>query len=316
MTVSASTGRIVYEAPGSVFPVPFSYASAADVKLTRLAVSTGVETLLLLGADYSLSGGNATLTAPLVSGQRLAIALVPPLTQTVDLVEGGRFSAEAIERGLDNQARVSQGLSQRLDRALVLPVSTLAAPVTMEQPAPGAVLRWDDTATRVVSDETLGAILADAASQAEVEAARDAALAAAAAAAASAASAQSALTAINLVAPTILDAGQKAAWALNLMGLANGLTQLMRLFAIYAGQLYGLIKDYGWGPDLTATQEDYGWGDCPATCVVDYGWGWPVAPMDNGQAISLPILVPSLCPIITPVPPSPPPVDTGGDGEC
>jgi hypothetical protein len=186
----------------------------------------------------------------------------------------------------------------------------------MEQPAPGAVLRWDDTATRVVSDETLGAILADAASQAEVEAARDAALAAAAAAAASAASAQSALTAINLVAPTILDAGQKAAWALNLMGLANGLTQLMRLFAIYAGQLYGLIKDYGWGPDLTATQEDYGWGDCPATCVVDYGWGWPVAPMDNGQAISLPILVPSLCPIITPVPPSPPPVDTGGDGEC
>lgn len=316
MTVSASTGRVVYDAPGSVFPVPFSYASAADVQVTRLVVATGAETLLLNGADYSLSGGSVTLTAALVTGQRLAIAIAPPLTQTIDLVEGGRFSAEAIERGLDNQARISQGLSQRLDRALVLPVSTIADPVTMDQPAPGAVLRWDDTATRVTSDQTLGATLADAASQSEVEAARDAALAAAASAAASAASAQAALTSINLVAPTLLEAGQKAAWALNLMGLANGLTQLMRLFAVYAGQLYGLIKDYGWGADLTAVQEDYGWGNCPATCVVDYGWGWPVAPMDNASAISLPILVPSLCPIITPVPPPPSPVDTGGDGEC
>ena len=316
MTVSASTGRVVYDAPGAVFPVPFSYASAADVQITRLVVATGSETLLLNGADYSLSGGNVTLTAPLVSGQRLAIAIAPPLTQTVDLVEGGRFSAEAIERGLDNQARISQGLSQRLDRALVLPVSTIADPVAMDQPAPGAVLRWDDTATRVVSDQTLGATLADAASQSEVEAARDAALAAAAAAAGSAASAQAALTAINLVAPTILDAGQKAAWALNLMGLANGLLQALYAITPYVSQLFGFLKDYGWVNQTPARTVDYGWVGCSAECESDYGWLWSVIPINQGAAVQLPMLVPSPCPIITPVPPPPPPVDTGGDGEC
>lgn len=111
----------------TVFDYEFRILDATHIKVIRS--QGGVETVLSLGSDYSVSGvgasggGQVTTSAAPTAAQTLIILRNAPLTQEVDLENQGPFFAQTIEDALDLAAMRDQQLSERLDRAVVLPAS-------------------------------------------------------------------------------------------------------------------------------------------------------------------------------------------------
>ncbi len=105
------------------FDIP--YQKAADIRVLRRVLSTGVETQLAHLSDYSLAssgtGGRLTLASPLPTGHRLVVVRAPEPVQETDLIENDTYSAETLERALDYGIMVSARLADLLSRALVLP---------------------------------------------------------------------------------------------------------------------------------------------------------------------------------------------------
>jgi hypothetical protein len=113
-----------------------------------------------LDSDYSVSlnvdqdalpGGTITYPitgSPLAAGEKLTITSDLAYEQTTDLLGGGAFNARVIEDGLDRTVIQIQQLEERLDRALVVPVSSA---VSAELPTPEAshLLVWNASGTAV-----------------------------------------------------------------------------------------------------------------------------------------------------------------------
>lgn len=107
MTVSTTESQIDYTGNGAtVFAIPFLFLANGDLVLTKMDANDLVTTLVL-GSDYTLSGaknpsgGTATLTAPLTTGNRLRIARVMTPVQETDLRNQGKFYQQTIEDAFD-----------------------------------------------------------------------------------------------------------------------------------------------------------------------------------------------------------------------
>lgn len=127
MTVTSTTNRVSYAGSGTTGPFTFTFyvLEAADLKVYKRSTA-GVETLLTITTDYSVSGvgnpagGTVTTVAAVAVGETLVVVRDAVNTQTADYVEGDAFPAATHEAALDRRTMVSQRLSERLDRALVL----------------------------------------------------------------------------------------------------------------------------------------------------------------------------------------------------
>lgn len=145
MTLEVDTTRILYSGTGSTgpFAVPFLFSVNSHVKVARQAAS-GTITELAEGDDYTLSGGPdagmVTLSTALAAAsgsnpaERLAIWRKRPLTQEVDLSVNDPYRSTIIEGALDTLTQIDQELSERIDRAISLPV-TDSVGATTELPA-------------------------------------------------------------------------------------------------------------------------------------------------------------------------------------
>ncbi len=129
MTISSEVSRNDYVGNGatSVYPYTFRIIASSDLLVTW-ADTAGVETILTLDVDYTVSGvgsgggGNVTLTGGnLTSGYALTIRRVRPLTQETDVRNQGAFYPETHEDAFDHQIMVSQQLDDSMERALKLP---------------------------------------------------------------------------------------------------------------------------------------------------------------------------------------------------
>lgn len=149
MTVTSTINRCSYAGNGSTkaFAVPFLFIADADVQVV-LRNQDDNEVILEPGVDYGLSGsGNAyggvlTLAEAPGSGQTLVVRRIPSIVQEVDYMENGPFAAETHERALDRLTMICQSLSERLDRAVSLRVSSAVKNVTMPDPQDGRALIW------------------------------------------------------------------------------------------------------------------------------------------------------------------------------
>lgn len=160
MTVSSTVrraGPFVGNDSASAFPFAFKVFSAADVYVVRLNTTTGVEQVLALTADYTVSvnadqhanpGGTVTLTGgALATGYALTITSnILPLQQT-DLTNQGGFYPSVINNALDKLTVLIQQALERLDRALSVPLSSDTG-LDTELPPPIAnhFLAWNDAA--------------------------------------------------------------------------------------------------------------------------------------------------------------------------
>ena len=157
MTVSSTASSNDYVGDGTVSVYPYTYRIFTDTDLvvTRSNPTTGVETTLQLGVDYSVSGvgspsgGNVFLTSNLPPSWRLNIRRVLPLVQELDVRNQGTFLPENHERAFDKLVMIDQ--QQQIDIARSLRLGETAVGVKTKLPAPVAlrVLRWNAAADAI-----------------------------------------------------------------------------------------------------------------------------------------------------------------------
>ena len=116
MTISNQTQQISYTAVGNTgeaFTIPFPFDNDSEIVLLEGGTVQTQGTVYTLSGSGTDSGGTATYASTLspTAGATIIIARLLPLTQTMNLLETGRFSAEAIEAQAD---RVIMTLQQML----------------------------------------------------------------------------------------------------------------------------------------------------------------------------------------------------------
>jgi hypothetical protein len=136
------------------FPFTFKVFTTAQVVVTRTA--SGADTTLTLTTDYTVSlnsnqdtspGGTVTmLTAP-ASGQSITITSNVANLQPTVLANLGGFYPEVINDSLDRATIQIQQLDERLDRALVISVSSSGVSTQLPTPQSSALIGWDSNAT-------------------------------------------------------------------------------------------------------------------------------------------------------------------------
>lgn len=115
MTVSTEIDSEKYIGNGvtSTFPYRFRIFQPSDMVVTRIDLG-GVETILVLGTDYTItgsggySGGNVILISALADGFGLTLARDLPITQETDLRNQGTFFAEVHEDAFDKLTMIIQ----------------------------------------------------------------------------------------------------------------------------------------------------------------------------------------------------------------
>ena len=162
MTVSSTISKAGPYAGNGVttaFPFAFKIFTKADVQVVR-ATTAGVETILVLDSDYSVSvntnqtsNPGGTITYP-ISGAPLSAILTltasgnVSYTQGTSLPVGGAFNAAVVEAALDRVTLLTQQLLEQVSRAVKVSISSgidpaayltsIAAAVTAVNAAAGA----------------------------------------------------------------------------------------------------------------------------------------------------------------------------------
>lgn len=137
MTISSQTRKAgPYTGNGSTttFPFAFKVFVNTDVLVVRTDLS-GVETVLTLGTDYTVSlnadqnsnaGGNVVLPTALTSGFLLTVGSKVPLLQQTDFTNQGGFYPAVLNASLDKLTILTQQLNEEVGRSAKLPISSTA----------------------------------------------------------------------------------------------------------------------------------------------------------------------------------------------
>lgn len=149
MTVPSATARSgPYACNGSLknFTITFGFASNSDVEVV-LINSSGVETVLTSGSNYSIAGTTVTTVSTYASGNSILLRLAPAGTQTTDLIAGGSVPADSVEGALDHLQRQINYLRDELRRRPALARASTAIDSALPDPVASQYLRWNAGAT-------------------------------------------------------------------------------------------------------------------------------------------------------------------------
>ena len=129
MTISSTSNRTSYTGNGSTtaFAVSFPFFAQADLIVLSTVIATGVQTVLTLNSDYTISGttnalghyptgGTVTLTVAPAATKRITIYRDPSRIQNLDLQDASNFPAENIEAQFDYLTMLVQRLSDQISR--------------------------------------------------------------------------------------------------------------------------------------------------------------------------------------------------------
>jgi hypothetical protein len=150
MTVSVTTTVQQYTGTGADTPLStvFPFFVSSDIVVTQRVDATGVDTPMVLGVNYTVSGGSAAGAVGTVTPTNGAVDFTNlmswtirrslPLTQGLDYVENDSFPAASHESGLDRLTLQSQDRSAVIDRSLRFPEADSTALISE---LPSAVAR-------------------------------------------------------------------------------------------------------------------------------------------------------------------------------
>lgn len=120
---SRTAGPFIGNGVTQSFPFYFKVFSRGDVLVATTVTATGVETILTLDTDYSVTlnsdqnsnpGGLITTTAPVPVGSTLAATSNVPIVQALDLTNNGGFYPRVINDALDKIVVNVQQLAARV----------------------------------------------------------------------------------------------------------------------------------------------------------------------------------------------------------
>ena len=160
MTVSNQTNRIAAvgnAAIGQEVPFPFSINATSDLLVKKRVIATGVETLLYETTNYTVEingdiGGTLTTVTAIEVTEQIHLIGNPSFTQSLDLEQGGSFSAENIEDALDKNTTLSIVNKDKITYKAITFPETDAAALTTELPSS------IDGASKVVARDSSGNI--------------------------------------------------------------------------------------------------------------------------------------------------------------
>ncbi|HOK66350.1 MAG TPA: hypothetical protein PLV55_06015 [Anaerohalosphaeraceae bacterium] len=130
MTISNQTCRTSAVGTGAeqVIPFLFPIQSSSDLVVIKREIATGAETVLVLNTHYTVTiddeeeGGTVTTLSPYISSSyEIHIVRITPAQQTLDLTEGGIFSASSIEAALDKLMKLCIENRRAIERCIRLP---------------------------------------------------------------------------------------------------------------------------------------------------------------------------------------------------
>lgn len=136
MTISSSTrkaGPFAGDDLTTEFAFAFKVFSASDLYVVKAVAATGVETVLTLTTDYTVSlnadqnnnpGGTVTLPSVLASGYTLTLTSSVGYLQPTDLTNQGGFYPQVITTALDRATVQIQQLAEQVDRCPKVQISS------------------------------------------------------------------------------------------------------------------------------------------------------------------------------------------------
>ena len=167
MTIASSTNKTSpFAGNDTTGPWAFTFKTLDEADLEVIKLVSGVESVLVLNTDYTVSlngdqeaspGGDITTTANVATGETLVIRRVVEALQGVDLVQGGAFNPSVIETALDRLTMLAQQLGEEVDRSVKVDLTSGDDPATL--------------IASVIAAETAATASADAAAASEAAAA-------------------------------------------------------------------------------------------------------------------------------------------------
>ena len=154
MAVDTTTARDQYTATAgqTIFDFTFPISASEDLTVTELIASTGIESTLNLGTDYTVlieedDTGEIILIVGADLGDTITIERDTSVKRTSDFQTSGDYRAQEINDQLDSLTRMIQDVRRDVNRSSTLSPSA-ADDVSAELPAPVADLfiGWDSTA--------------------------------------------------------------------------------------------------------------------------------------------------------------------------
>lgn len=163
MTVLSSVSRNDYTGNGTANTYPYTYQIRDESHLRLIVTSpTGVETVLVITTDYTVTGVNASgggnivlvnaaqawLTAGnLSTGYDLAVIRKVPIIQETDIRNQGAYFPEAVEDEFDNSRRIDQQQQEEIDRCVKLPEGGAGDDSTLPELTAGLYIRVNAAGT-------------------------------------------------------------------------------------------------------------------------------------------------------------------------
>jgi polygalacturonase len=132
MTISSTTRIAGPYLSGTSLPFTFKVFAASDLQVVRLNTTTGVETVLVLNSDYTVTlntnqntnpGGTVTVTVAASATSTVTITSDIANLQPTDLTNQGGFYPEVITDALDRATIQIQQMSEDVGRSLKGPIS-------------------------------------------------------------------------------------------------------------------------------------------------------------------------------------------------
>jgi len=185
VVINPNDGFVSITAAGGETNLDFDFPIYEKSHLRVLRTRSGTQTTLTLDTDYTIAtnqleltaGGVAVLTSSATAGDIYTLLLDVPEGRTTDFVTAGDFLAATLNRELDLQTQMLQGLRRDLDKSARLPDNSTISMLTLPTPAANNLLGWNGTATgldnKVITDASttlisaFGATLLDDATASE-----------------------------------------------------------------------------------------------------------------------------------------------------
>lgn len=137
---SARTSAVGTNTAGQQIPFTFPVTATSDLVVQTRVTATGVAATLTETTDYTVSlvnsgesGGTVTLVSALATTSECHVMRSRSKTQTLDLTQGGDFTAENVEDALDRVCTHTIDNAEAVNRSLRAP-STDSTSIDMELP--------------------------------------------------------------------------------------------------------------------------------------------------------------------------------------
>jgi hypothetical protein len=165
MTISTTTRKQTFA--GAQGTLTFTFVALPDhpedIKVKKVLTSTGVETGLTYGVDYSVAvatdgvGGVVTVSPSVSSLYTQVVYRETANKQESDYDDYNQFPADTVEEDLDRRTMVAQEQAESVDRALKLPISSSLSNLEIPSPTADTYLGWNSAAT-ALENKTLSSL--------------------------------------------------------------------------------------------------------------------------------------------------------------